>query len=176
MLYKPPLPKRTGDLQWRIAHGALATNRFLSRLDPGVGEGCPHCGETETIVHIFSDCDRITSVFGLLQRVSAKLRVPFTLEMFILGPIYCKKQRGKCVLLNFLFGQAKLAIWLTRRNLVRGSGPLDPLQMLKGMVSAHLRVEHTYFLLINDFDEFERVWCLGGAICTIGGDGLNVCL
>ena len=28
-LYKPPVNKRTGDLQWRIVHGAIATNRYL---------------------------------------------------------------------------------------------------------------------------------------------------
>ncbi len=29
------LSKRSGDLQWRIVHGALATGRFLARTDPG---------------------------------------------------------------------------------------------------------------------------------------------
>ncbi|TWW54493.1 Transposon TX1 uncharacterized 149 kDa protein ORF 2 [Takifugu flavidus] len=28
-LYKPPIKKRTGDLQWRILHGAIATSAFL---------------------------------------------------------------------------------------------------------------------------------------------------
>ena len=27
-LYKLPIEKRTGDLQWRIVHGAIATNRY----------------------------------------------------------------------------------------------------------------------------------------------------
>jgi hypothetical protein len=33
-LYKPPVPKRSGDLQWRILHGALATNSWLARVEP----------------------------------------------------------------------------------------------------------------------------------------------
>ncbi|TWW77612.1 Transposon TX1 uncharacterized 149 kDa protein ORF 2 [Takifugu flavidus] len=50
-LYKPPVDKRTGDLQWRIVHGAIATNRYLVHLDPSTGDGCPFCSQSETIYH-----------------------------------------------------------------------------------------------------------------------------
>lgn len=33
-LYKIPLEKRTADLQWRVVHGAIATNRYRAHLDP----------------------------------------------------------------------------------------------------------------------------------------------
>ena len=36
-LYKPPIDKRSGDLQWRILHGAIATNRYLAHVDPSTG-------------------------------------------------------------------------------------------------------------------------------------------
>ncbi len=39
-LYKRPIDKRTGDLQWRIVHGAIATNRHVVHLNPNVGVGC----------------------------------------------------------------------------------------------------------------------------------------
>lgn len=29
-LYKPPLVKRVGDLQWRVLHGVIAVNAFIS--------------------------------------------------------------------------------------------------------------------------------------------------
>ena len=45
-LYKPPVDKRTGDLQWRMVHGAIATNRYLVHLDPSAGDGCPFCSES----------------------------------------------------------------------------------------------------------------------------------
>lgn len=41
VLYKPPLPKRVGDLQWRILHGAVAINSFVAMLNPNVSESCP---------------------------------------------------------------------------------------------------------------------------------------
>ncbi len=52
-LYKPPIEKRTGDLQWRLVHGIIATNRHRARLDPQVREGCPFCGIQETVFHLF---------------------------------------------------------------------------------------------------------------------------
>ncbi|CAM4641581.1 unnamed protein product [Leuciscus chuanchicus] len=35
-LYKTPIEKRSGDLQWRIVHGIIATNRHRAHLDPQV--------------------------------------------------------------------------------------------------------------------------------------------
>ncbi|MCJ8730194.1 hypothetical protein PDJAM_G00181370 [Pangasius djambal] len=35
-LYKRPNEKQTGDLQWRIVHGAIATNRHRLHLDPSL--------------------------------------------------------------------------------------------------------------------------------------------
>ncbi len=40
-LYKPPIEKRSGYLQWRIVHGIIATNRHRAHLDPELGVGCP---------------------------------------------------------------------------------------------------------------------------------------
>ncbi|TWW55992.1 Transposon TX1 uncharacterized 82 kDa protein ORF 1 [Takifugu flavidus] len=48
VLYKPPIKKRTGDLQWRILHGAVVLNVYLSRLDPAVSDQCPFCPGRET--------------------------------------------------------------------------------------------------------------------------------
>ena len=42
-LYKPPVPKRSGNLKLRVLHGALATNGWLIRVEPGIGQGCPFC-------------------------------------------------------------------------------------------------------------------------------------
>ncbi len=36
-LYKRQIDKRTGDLQWRIVHGAIATNRHVVHFNPSVG-------------------------------------------------------------------------------------------------------------------------------------------
>ncbi|TWW61013.1 Transposon TX1 uncharacterized 149 kDa protein ORF 2 [Takifugu flavidus] len=51
VLYKPPLKTRTGDLQWRILHGAVALNALLSRMNTAVSDQCQFCSGRETVVH-----------------------------------------------------------------------------------------------------------------------------
>ena len=58
----------------------------------------------------------------------------FTVGMFIMGYRYSNKEKAKCVLLNFLFAHAKLVIWSTRRNRVKGSVMTDHLLLFNGMV------------------------------------------
>ncbi|KAK2904012.1 hypothetical protein Q8A73_010669 [Channa argus] len=58
-LYKLPIEKRTADLQWRVVHGAIATNRYRARLDPSLGDQCVFCSQTETLEHLFIECPRL---------------------------------------------------------------------------------------------------------------------
>ena len=55
-LYKLSVPKRSGNLQWKVLHGDLATSSWLARVDPGVGQGRPFCVMNETVHHVFSVC------------------------------------------------------------------------------------------------------------------------
>ena len=52
-LYKPLLTKRVDDLQWRVLHGIVAVNKFLSVISPGLSNRCPYCDEKETVFHCF---------------------------------------------------------------------------------------------------------------------------
>ncbi|KAK2897108.1 hypothetical protein Q8A73_013488 [Channa argus] len=66
-LYKLPIEKRTADLQWRVVHGAIATNRYRARLDPSLGDQCVFCSQTETLEHLFIECPRLSAMFDLLR-------------------------------------------------------------------------------------------------------------
>ncbi|KAJ3599422.1 hypothetical protein NHX12_033385 [Muraenolepis orangiensis] len=114
-LYKLPVEKRTADLQWRIVHGAIATNRYRAHLDPELGEGCIFCSEVETLEHLFVQCPRLNRVQGV------------------------------------------------------GSGALLP--VLQGLLRARLRVEHTYYHLMDNIQAFSHMWAVGGCLCSVGGDG-----
>ena len=120
-LYKLPIEKRTGDLQWRIVHGAIATNRFRAHIDSDVKEDCLFCARTETVVHIFVECPRLVSLFELLKKMFRGLGETFSFNLFIFDPKYFAKKKYVITLLNFLSGSAKLAIWLTRRNRTQNS-------------------------------------------------------
>ncbi|KAL1253305.1 hypothetical protein QQF64_017998 [Cirrhinus molitorella] len=55
-LYKFPLEKRSGDLQWRLIYRAIATNRHVALLNPAVRGECEFCGDEETVEHLFLTC------------------------------------------------------------------------------------------------------------------------
>ncbi|KAA8578255.1 hypothetical protein FQN60_007073, partial [Etheostoma spectabile] len=57
LFYKPPLSKRSGDLQWRILHGAV--NIFLARINDTVSSSRPFCPLNETVIHCYLDCPRL---------------------------------------------------------------------------------------------------------------------
>ncbi len=67
LLYKCRVNKRTGDVQWRIVYGAVATNRHVVHLNPSVGVGCPFCSEVESLFHLFVQCLCLGDLFALLS-------------------------------------------------------------------------------------------------------------
>ena len=86
-----PLKKRTGELQWRILHGAIATSAFLSVLNHSE---CPFCGLTENIFHVFTQCRRFAEMFNVLTRVFNLFGVQFTAPVSICG--VCGLVKPKC--------------------------------------------------------------------------------
>lgn len=99
----------------------------------------------------------------------------FSQEGFIYDPfIYRYKTRNDDVLLNFLYGQDKLSIWLTRKAKIMGKGSTDIVLTYKGLVSACLVVEFAYYELIGKLLTFEEVWCLNGILCMISDGCLEI--
>jgi len=81
----------------------------------------------------------------LLKDVCQSLDFLFTNGLFIFGPKYSAKNKQKIVLLNFIFGKAKMAIWLTRKNKTLNLRGVDPVLMLKGLVMGRLMLEFAYY-------------------------------
>ncbi len=88
----------------------------------------------------------------------------FSQECFIYGPKYRYKTRNVDVFLNYLYGQAKLSIWLTRKAKIMGKGSTNIVLTCKGLISAHLVVEFAYYELTGKLVTFEEVWCLNGIL------------
>lgn len=169
-LYKLPIEKRTADLQWRVVHGAIATNRYRAHLDPGVGEGCIFCTQTETLFHLFVQCPRLSALFELLKTWVRGFGEVFSFSLFIFGPKYCAREKNIHTLINFVFGSAKLAIWLTRKNRMRSVGSVEPVPVLVGLLKARLKVEHAYFRTTDNVWTFQKIWAVGGVLCSVGED------
>lgn len=140
-LYKPPIEKHSADLQWRVVHGAVATNRQVTHIDHRTGSHCVFCQAEETLKHLWLSCPRLAPVFSLLQQWLAGLGLVFDDKLFIFGPRYSAVQRRSVCLVHFLLGQAKMSIWLTRRNKTKGTGSVDVELMFRGLVATRLRIE-----------------------------------
>ncbi|KAI3372190.1 hypothetical protein L3Q82_007029 [Scortum barcoo] len=97
-LYKPPLTKKHADLQWRILHGIVAVNSFISVINAAVEDKCPFCGQRETV--------------------------------------YTRQHKKKCQILNFVLGQAKMAVYLSRRRKVEEDVNIDVVPVF---VNMHVR-------------------------------------
>ncbi len=113
-LYKPPVEKRTADLQWRIIHGAIATDGHVAHLNPAVEGKCRFCGEQEDIEHLFLRCSRLQGLFNLLKALFSNFNENFLIKCLLGNEIYFLVRRKMC-LLNYLIGTAKLAIWKQER-------------------------------------------------------------
>lgn len=89
---------------------------------------------------------------AMLDLPYVKLGVAFSVELYILGPIYSVGRRH-----IFFFGQAKLATWLMRRNKIQSCGPVDPVLMFMGFVSACLWTEWEFYRFLNDLEASQSI-------------------
>jgi hypothetical protein len=73
-------------------------------------------------------------------------------------------------------GAAKLAIWKTRKDSIRGQGSVEVVGMLEGMLAARLRVEFAYYKMVNNIDLFMTIWDIQRLLCLVTvGDDLVLC-
>ena len=172
VLYKPPLKKRTADLQWRILHGAVASNAFISVLNPTVLSQCLFCNLRETVYHMFTECKRLTEFFSLLTLVFSLFNVVFTERIFIMGAVYKKAQKDKWQLLNYLSGEAKMAIYISRKNRVENREGQEARAVWLCNIRARLWLEFRFYKHIGDIDAFKIRWCFNDIVCSVVDDEL----
>lgn len=166
-LYKPPLTKKTGDLQWRILHGAVAVNAFTSIINPEIDAGCPFCTERETIFHTFVNCARLESLFLCLGSIFKNYNESFSMVLFVFGCKYVRKKRFICQLLNFILGQAKLAIYVSRKKKMEQNLEPNVVTLFLNMVQARILIDFRYYKHMDDLAAFEEIWCYNEALCSV---------
>ncbi len=101
-----------------MLHGAVAVNAFISIINPEIDAGCPFCTERETIFHAFVNCARLEPLSLYLGSIFRNCNESFSMVLFIFGFKYVIKKIFICQLLNFVLGQAKLAIYVSRKTKV----------------------------------------------------------
>lgn len=149
-LYKPPIEKRTADLQWRLIHGAIATDRHVAHLNPAVGGECRFCGEQEDLEHLFLKCGRLQEFFNFLKDLFKEFGEDFSDRIFIGVVKYKYSMRRMTCLLNYLLGTAKLSIWKMRKNKGEQLGTTEVEMMFRKLVGGRLKIEFAYYKLVNN--------------------------
>ena len=118
---------------------------YLAHLDSSMGDSCPFCLDLEPVYHLFVQCPRLDELLRQVQRCFNSRGKGFLYSSFIFGPHYCAQKKAVHQLINFLSGTAALAIWKTRKNMMRGQGSENVVSMMAGLVAARLRVEFSYY-------------------------------
>ncbi len=154
-LYKAPLCKRVADLQWRILHGILAVNAFISILNLTVSNICPFCPAIETVFHCFTECLCLKPLFSWLECSFRKAGEVFSIKTFIFGFKYSKFQKNKCQLMNFILGQAKMAVYLSRKRKVEDGVDSDVVLLLNKMIKAGVIIDFNYYEQMKDLEGFR---------------------
>lgn len=92
--------------------------------------------------------------------------------MFILGFKYCKINSKKTELINFILGNAKMAIYISRKNKVEQENDYDILGIFLRLIKSRIQTEFLFYKSVNNIDVFKNVWCFEEAVCSVMNDEL----
>ncbi len=166
-LYKPPLTKRAGDLQWRILHGIIAVNAFISVLNPDVSNECPFCFQRETVFHTFVYCSRLQLLFDGLQIFLIVLMRIFLCRLlfWVLNMFKKEKMSVNCLILFWV--KAKMAIYISRRDQIEQRVDHNVERVFAAMIKSRLLIDFNFYKAMDSLNMLERIWCLRGALCSV---------
>ena len=89
-----------------------------------------------------------------------------------MGADHKKKEKEKWQLLNFLSGEAKMAIYVSRRNKMEGREGQDVIEVWRVNVKSRLWLEYRFFKQNNDFSTFKEVWAFKNILCCFQNNEL----
>lgn len=136
MLYKLLIAKRTGDLQWWLLPGILATSTFIHHMDVAASTACLfYLGEVEEdLFHAFLGCPWLMPLFST---IGALFEAPdlYLSEASFLFSFLCQAAEGGIICLDYcLPGRVKMAIFNSCRNRLTGASSEDTLCVFQFLV------------------------------------------
>ena len=97
----------------------------------------------------------------------------FSEKVLIFGAGYKKSNIVKWQLVNYLLGEAKMAVYISRRNKVEGRAGHEAPPVFLGNVRARVWLEYKFYNAIGDVDAFKQRWCYNNIICFVENDELH---
>lgn len=89
------------------------------------------------------------------------------MKIFVFGFKFVRGNRFTCQLLNFVLGQAKLAIYMSRKNKVERLSGEDVVVMFLNLVKSRVLIDFCFYKSTKDLTTFEMKWCGNGALCSV---------
>ena len=96
----------------------------------------------------------------------------FSEKVFIFGAGFKKYNVIKWQLVNFLLGEAKMAVYVSRRNKAEGRTGHEATPVFLCNVRARIWLEYRFYKAIGDLDAFKQHWCYNNIISVFDNDGL----
>ncbi len=111
--------------------------------------------------HVFVQCFRLEpGLFNCFDEL-------FSVETFILGFKYRRDMRFTSQLLNFILGEAKFAIYVSRKNKIGKKSCQSIVDSFFTLVKSRVLVDFKYYKAMEDLLTFEIIWCSQGALYTV---------
>ena len=145
----------------------IAVSAFLAVINSGVSDACPFCPHKETVFHCFSECVHLAPLFILLKKLFQKMGEIFSTQQFICGVKYRRSAEHKYQLANFIVGQAKMAVYVSRNRKIDHLVDINLTLLFKRMVKARIMIDFNYYKEMKDVDEFNLMWAHGDVLCSV---------
>ncbi len=83
-----------------------------------------------------------------------------------------RKKLFICQLLNFILGQAKLAVYISQKNKIEQRSSDDVYVCFLTLVKSRVLIDFQIYRTMKDLSTFEQIWCSHGALCVLSEDVL----
>ena len=163
--YKFPIPADVADVQWRVAHGAVANALFRYNAGFAPSPDCPFCGLFGDLIHTFINCTHLNDLAKLVRDILFSLNPSYVFE--IENYIFLHPNTKTHGLPNLVFAVSKSATYkaLSCRNF--GEGPTDPVVIFKSSMRKIILNHYLYSKLAGQVTRFELFWCPNEALCKL---------
>ena len=88
---------------------------------------------------------------------------------FIYGFRYTRQHKQKSRLLNFVLGQAKMAVYVTRKRKVEENLHIP---VCVNMIKTRILVNFGFYKAAVDLDSFNYLWCFQNMLCSVAAGQL----
>lgn len=124
-------------LNFKVAHNVLPTGYRLRKTTKSNG-GCPHCGQLETLLHVFVDCSVVKPVAKWLSDYMGgpnNRHVPLDPDTVLFSLFAIQKPAKAVKRLTQIISQYRMTVWLARNKAKFDNQKTTPTALIKTLKS-----------------------------------------